>query len=173
MEAISLWYCYCWFDGVWLLSADGSIECSKISWLMAALTLDLIKRNGPTSADVTVPEIITDFGNFTLDFKQLRFCASPLFLQTPDLLKGLTSIVVLKVERALDIHSPHLQFMPDQRLEPTTFGIQVRLSILGYDFRFTALYELCTYTPDNQCTHLPHNLTHLMKSLKFTINHSW
>ncbi len=29
--------------------------------------------------------IITDFRNFTLDFKQLGFCASPLFLQTPDL----------------------------------------------------------------------------------------
>ncbi len=31
------------------------------------------------------PQIITDFGNFTLDFKQLGFCASPVFLQTPDL----------------------------------------------------------------------------------------
>ncbi len=28
---------------------------------------------------------ITDFRNFTLDFKQLGLCASPLFLQTPDL----------------------------------------------------------------------------------------
>ncbi len=44
---------------------------------MAALTLDLIKHNGPTPADVTAPQIITDFGNFTLDFKQLGFCASP------------------------------------------------------------------------------------------------
>ncbi len=51
---------------------------------MAALTLDLIKHNGPTP-DVTAPQIITDFGNFTLDFKQLGFCASPVFLQTPDL----------------------------------------------------------------------------------------
>ncbi len=49
---------------------------------MAALTLDLIKHNGPTPADVMAPQIITDFGNFTLDFKQLGFCASPLFLQT-------------------------------------------------------------------------------------------
>ncbi len=30
-------------------------------------------------------QIITDFRNFTLDFKQHGFCASPLFLQTPDL----------------------------------------------------------------------------------------
>ncbi len=31
-------------------------------------------------------------------------------------------------ERALDIHSPHLQFLPDLRLELTTFGLRVRLS---------------------------------------------
>ncbi len=49
---------------------------------MAALTLDLIKHNGPTPADVTTPQIITDCRNFTLDFKQLGFCASPVFLQT-------------------------------------------------------------------------------------------
>ncbi len=30
------------------------------------------------------------------------------------LLKGLTSVVVLKVERALYIHSPHLQFLQDR-----------------------------------------------------------
>ncbi len=30
-------------------------------------------------------QIITDFRNFTLDFKQHGFCASPVFLQTPDL----------------------------------------------------------------------------------------
>ncbi len=44
------------------------------------------------------------------------------------LLKGLTSVVVLRVERALVIHSPHLQSLPDLRLEPATFGLQVRLS---------------------------------------------
>ncbi len=37
------------------------------------------------------------------------------------LLKG-SSVVVLKVERALDIHSPHQQFLPDPRLEPATSG---------------------------------------------------
>ncbi len=40
------------------------------------------------------------------------------------LLKGLTSVVVLKVERALVIHSPHRQSLPD----PATFGLQVQLS---------------------------------------------
>ena len=49
---------------------------------MAALTLDLIKHSGPTPADDMAPQIITDCGNFTLDFKQLGFGASPLFLQT-------------------------------------------------------------------------------------------
>uniref|UniRef100_A0A671R738 Arachidonate 5-lipoxygenase-like n=1 Tax=Sinocyclocheilus anshuiensis TaxID=1608454 RepID=A0A671R738_9TELE len=34
------------------------------------------------------------------------------------LLKGLTSVVVLRVERALYIHSPHLQSLPDLRLKP-------------------------------------------------------
>ncbi len=43
------------------------------------------------------------------------------------LLKG-ASVVVLKVERVLYIHSPQLQFLPDLRLEPTTFGLRVRLS---------------------------------------------
>ncbi len=43
------------------------------------------------------------------------------------LLKG-TSVVVLKEERALYIHSPHLQFLLDLRLEPATFGLQVPLS---------------------------------------------
>ncbi len=41
------------------------------------------------------------------------------------LLKGLTSVVVLRVERALIIHSPHLQ----SNLEPTTFVLQVQLPI--------------------------------------------
>ncbi len=43
------------------------------------------------------------------------------------LLKG-TSVVVLKVERVLFIHNPHLQSLLDLRFEPTTFGLQVRLS---------------------------------------------
>ncbi len=38
------------------------------------------------------------------------------------LLKGLTSVVVLKVERTLVIHSPHQKFLPEPRFEPTTSG---------------------------------------------------
>ena len=49
---------------------------------MAALTLDLRKHSGPTPADDMAPQTITDCRNFTLDFKQHGFCASPLFIQT-------------------------------------------------------------------------------------------
>ncbi len=45
-------------------------------------------------------------------------------LEAPALLK----VVVLRVERALDIHSPHLQFLPDLRLELATFQLRVWLS---------------------------------------------
>ncbi len=38
------------------------------------------------------------------------------------LLKGLTSVVVLKVEGTLIIHSPHRQFLLDLRFEPTASG---------------------------------------------------
>ncbi len=49
---------------------------------MAALTVDFRKHSGPTPADDMAAQIITDCGNFTLDFKHHGFCASPLFLQT-------------------------------------------------------------------------------------------
>ncbi len=49
------------------------------------------------------------------------------------LLKGLTSVVVLRVERVLGIHSPppHLQSLLDLRLEPAAFRLQVT-SPLGH-----------------------------------------
>ncbi len=40
------------------------------------------KHNGPTPVDDIAPQIITDCGNLTLDFKQLVLRASPPFLQT-------------------------------------------------------------------------------------------
>ncbi len=43
------------------------------------------------------------------------------------LLKGVTSVVVLRVERALVIHSPP-QSLPDMSLEPATCGLQVWVS---------------------------------------------
>ncbi len=38
------------------------------------------------------------------------------------LLKGHTSVGVLKVERMLIIHSPHRRFLPEPRFEPTNSG---------------------------------------------------
>ncbi len=62
-----------------------------------------------------------------------RSSGQPFMLRHPGsswgfgvLLKG-TSVVVLRVERALYIHSPHLQFLPDLRLELAIFGLRVRL----------------------------------------------
>ncbi len=55
-----------------------------------------------------------------------RSSGQPFMLRRPGssrgfgaLLKGLTSVVVLKEERALYIHSPHLQSLPDLRLDIT------------------------------------------------------
>ncbi len=63
-------------------SAEGSMKCSKMTWWTGAVTLVFKKHNGPTPADVIAPQIITDCGNLTLDFKQLGQWASPPFLQT-------------------------------------------------------------------------------------------
>ncbi len=79
---------------------------------MAALTVDFRKHSGPTPADDMAAQIITDCRNFTLDFKQHGFCASPLFLQTlgpwfPNEMQNLLS----SEKRTLDhwvlfLHSP-------------------------------------------------------------------
>ncbi len=63
-------------------STVGSMKCSKISWWTGAMTLVFKKHNGPTPADDITPQIITDCGNLTLDFKQLGLWASSPFLQT-------------------------------------------------------------------------------------------
>ena len=52
--------------------------------LLAQINFGLDKtQHGATPTDHMAPQIITDCGNVTLDFKQLGFCASPFFLQTP------------------------------------------------------------------------------------------
>ncbi len=63
-------------------SAERSMKCSKISWQTGAMTLVFKQHNGTTPAEDIAPQIITDCGNLTLDFKQLGLWASPLFLQT-------------------------------------------------------------------------------------------
>ncbi len=45
---------------------------------MAVLTVDFRKHSGPTPADDMAAQIITDCGNFTLDFNQHGFCLSTL-----------------------------------------------------------------------------------------------
>uniref|UniRef100_A0A672RVZ7 glutaminase n=1 Tax=Sinocyclocheilus grahami TaxID=75366 RepID=A0A672RVZ7_SINGR len=57
------------------------------------------------------------------------------------LLKGLTSVVVLKVERALDIHSPHRQSLLDLRLKPTTFRLQAGILPSLEDLLFYSIAE--------------------------------
>ncbi len=64
----------------------------------------------------------------TQQWTHTRSSGQPFMLRCPGsswgfgaLFKG-TSVVVLRVERALYIHSPHLQFLP------ATFGLRVRLS---------------------------------------------
>ncbi len=54
------------------------------------------------------------------------------------LLKGLTLVVVLKVERKLVIHSLHQQFLPDPRLEPALYP-------LGHDCPWVVLYCIILY----------------------------
>ncbi len=61
------------------------------------------KHKGPTPADDITPQITTDCGNLTLDFKQLGIWASPHFLQTlglwfPNEIQNLLS----SVKRTLD-----------------------------------------------------------------------
>ncbi len=51
-------------------------------------------------------------------------------------------VVVLRVKRALDIHSPHLQFLPDLRLELITFGLRVQLSTIRPQLPPTKIYTL-------------------------------
>ncbi len=51
--------------------------------VLGAVTLVLKKNKGPTPADDIAPQIITDCGHLTLDFKQIGLWASPPFLQTP------------------------------------------------------------------------------------------
>ncbi len=49
---------------------------------MAALTVDFRKHSGPTPADDMAAQIITDCGNFTLDFKATWILCFSTLLQT-------------------------------------------------------------------------------------------
>ncbi len=58
------------------------MKCSKNFLVDGCVVCGLQKTQWPTPADDMAAQIITDCGNFTLDFKQHGFCASPLFIQT-------------------------------------------------------------------------------------------
>ncbi len=84
------------------------------------MTLVFKKHNGPTPADDIVPQIITNCGNLTLDFKQLGLWASPPFLQTlgpwfPNEIQNLLS----SEKRTLE-HSPVLLLLSPGKTPLTT-----------------------------------------------------
>lgn len=56
------------------------MDCSKISWQMAASTLDFKIHIGHTATDDMVPQINPDVEKFTPDFKQCGFCALSTFV---------------------------------------------------------------------------------------------
>ncbi len=63
-------------------SAEGSMNCLQHFLVNGCSGLWFSKKhNGPTPEDDIAPQIITNCGNLTLDFKQLRLWAPP-FLQT-------------------------------------------------------------------------------------------
>ncbi len=58
------------------------------------------------------------------------------------LAQGLTSVVVLRVERALYIHSPHLQFLPVLDSNPRPFDYESDSLTIRPQLRFG--HDLCT-----------------------------
>ncbi len=114
-------------------------------------TIFVLKRKGKGKGSGVWPSMVTHTRNLSSAFNQFNPSKCTLtavnthpeqwaaILRRPGsswgigaLLKGLTSVVVLKVERALVIHSPHRQSLPDLGIEPATFatffGLQVQLS---------------------------------------------
>ncbi len=81
----------------------------KEAWSALKLKVDFRKHSGPTPADDMAAQIITKCGNFTLDFKQHGFCASPLFLQTLGAWFPNEMLHLLSSEKSLD-HRATVQF---------------------------------------------------------------
>ncbi len=108
------------------------------------LMSDLIGKGGKGKGSGVWPSMVTHTRNLSSAFNPSKCTLTAVnthleqwaaILRRPGsswgigaLLKGLTSVVVLKVERALVIHSPHRQSLPDLGIEPATFGLQVQLS---------------------------------------------
>ncbi len=60
---------------------------------MVALTVDFRKHSEPTPADDMAAQIITDCGNFTLDFKEHGLCAMHFFQSTLHLICFKTALL--------------------------------------------------------------------------------
>ncbi len=88
-----------------------------------------------------------------------------------------TSVVVLKVERVLDIHSPHRQSLPDLRLEPATLAhksdtltIRPRITPILFLWTFYSLKD-----PENKMYHSFHKIwcSTIVSTLILIRNISW
>ncbi len=118
------------------------------------MTLVFKKHNGPTPADDITPQIITDCGNLTLDFKQLGLWASPPFLQTlgpwfPNEIQNLLS----SEKRTLD-HCATFQF----------FVSLAQVRCLWRQMKPNSLTRLCVVALD---TLTPASVHSLWSSTKF------
>ncbi len=116
----------------------GAAGTSDLSWL------EIVWGKGKGKGSGVWPSMVTHTRNLSSAFNPSKCTLTAVnthleqwaaILRRPGsswgigaLLKGLTSVVVLKVERALVIHSPHRQSLPDLGIEPATFGLQVQLS---------------------------------------------
>ncbi len=119
----------------WKIKSAFFKSAPKILGKTGAVTLVFKKHNGPTPADDIAPQIITDCGNLTLDFKKLGLWASPPFLQTlgpwfPNEIQSLLS----SEKRTLD-HWAKVQFFfclaPGKTLLTTTVSKFLDTSVCG------------------------------------------
>ncbi len=97
--------------------SESDVTCGQVWWPILRICALHLSHPKCTHTEV----------NTHTPWTHTRSSGQPFMLRHPgsswgfgDLLKG-TSVMVLRVKRALDIHSPHLQSPPDLRLEPATF----------------------------------------------------
>ncbi len=119
----------------WVTLPDTCRTCSIVVILVTVLVKVTLKESDVTCGQVwlpilgicalhlTHPKCTHTAVNTHTPWTHTRSSGQPFMLWRPGsswgfgaLLKG-TSVVVLRVERVLVIHSPHLQFLPDLRLE--------------------------------------------------------
>ncbi len=137
---------------------------------MAALTVDFREHIGPTPADDMTAQIITDCGNFTLDFKQHGLFASPLFLHTlgpwfPNEMQN-----VLSSEKKTLDHWATVQFffsLAQVRCFWVCFCI--RSGLVALEFALLDSILKLAVIPD-ACAHFP---TNFFLPVNFVLNMLW